>query len=235
MAGTIGRWWFEPESAQGCCSEAVSTSFNQSITHSFGSVCFGSLFVGFVGLMRQIVEPFRPQGEESTLLCLQECLFCFQELLVSSVDSLAKYFNQWSLIYVGIYGYSTMKAGKEATMIFEARGWTTIVSDDLLPNVLNILSIVISGCTGIFGLLLEHYLHIGEGITSFHRPMVAAFAIGLVIGFVLSNILMGTVSSALNTVLVCYAAGPAEFQKNNPDLSTKMRQSWKEVWPESMV
>lgn len=56
--------------------------------------------------------------------------------------------------------------------------------------------------------------------------------IGSMVGFVLSSILLiGVLDSAVNTVLVCFAAGPFEFQTNHPRLSQEMRDAWgQQVW-----
>lgn len=210
-------------------------SFKESITHSFGSICLGSLFVGVVGILKQVIELFRPRDQPTTLLCFQECLFTLQKLTVSCVDGLYEKFNQWAFIYVGMHGYSFLDAGKQANLLFEARGWTTIVNDDLYTYVLTIVTIVIGGCTGIFGLLLEHYSEYGLGITSYHKPGVAGFAIGFTMGLLLSNIVVAIVSSALNTMFCCYASRPIEFHKNHTDLSSNLRQKWKESWPDSIV
>lgn len=56
--------------------------------------------------------------------------------------------------------------------------------------------------------------------------------IGLLVGFVLSSILMSVVSSAVNTVIVCFAEAPREFQQNHPELSREMVAGWRESWPE---
>ena len=42
---------------------------------------------------------------------------------------------------------------------------------------------------------------------------------------------MGVVKSATNTVIVCYAEAPKEFQTNHHDLSLQMRTSWRVAWP----
>jgi hypothetical protein len=42
---------------------------------------------------------------------------------------------------------------------------------------------------------------------------------------------MTLVSSAVNTVIVCYAEAPAEFQVNHPKLSEDMRATWRQAWP----
>ena len=47
----------------------------------------------------------------------------------------------------------------------------------------------------------------------------------------LSAVKMGIIGSAVNTVIVCYAEAPAEFQQNHPELSDKMRAAWRQAWP----
>lgn len=56
-------------------------------------------------------------------------------------------------------------------------------------------------------------------------------SIGFIIGVVLCATLFSIVSSAVNTVIVCYAEAPQEFQNNHPELSEKMRAAWRQAWP----
>lgn len=58
--------------------------------------------------------------------------------------------------------------------------------------------------------------------------------IGLCIGWVVTSILFGIISSSVNAVIVCFAGNPVEFDKNHPQLSTEMRSAWREVWPGCM-
>jgi len=42
---------------------------------------------------------------------------------------------------------------------------------------------------------------------------------------------MSVVGSAVNTVIVCFAEAPNEFQRNHPELSEEMRATWRQAWP----
>lgn len=44
--------------------------------------------------------------------------------------------------------------------------------------------------------------------------------------------MLGVVGSAVDTVIVCYAESPAEFEQNHRALSVEMRQAYREAWPE---
>jgi hypothetical protein len=58
------------------------------------------------------------------------------------------------------------------------------------------------------------------------------FRLGFIVGLVLTSILMSTIASAVNTVIVCFAEGPAEFEANHPELSAKMRETWLQFYPD---
>ena len=90
-AGVIGSWWSQPDG-----DHTVKRSTMKTIFYSFGSVCFGSLFVGPVKIIRQFSVLFRPSSDEASLLCLHECLQCFRTCVTSCVEGLAARFNPWA-------------------------------------------------------------------------------------------------------------------------------------------
>ena len=67
------------------------------------------------------------------------------------------------------------------------------------------------------------------------KTMVPLCRVGCIVGFVFSSILLSVVASAINTIIVCYAEAPAEFQANHPQLSAEMREAWVEAWPNLSV
>ena len=224
-AGVIGGWWYDPDN-----KAIVRQSCFKTLFYSMGSICFGSLLVGPVRFLRQLSVLFRPTTDEnSSLLCLHECLNCIQSCISSCVDSISYNANSWGFTYIGLYGYSFLDASRHASELFEKRGWTMIVSDDLVPNVLLITSLVLGGVTGCFAYVLSMMdrLH----VTNLDAPDLMSFAEGIIIGLALTSVLFGVISSSVNTVLVCFCASPVDFERNHPDLSHEMRSAWREVWP----
>jgi hypothetical protein len=173
MAGVIGGWWFTVDGDTYTRGQHLRLSFFRSFFYSIGSVCFGSLLIGPVRLLRQLSALFRPSEENTSLLCFHECIHCLQSCLTSCVDNLAFRFNPWSLTYVGLYGYSLSDAGLHATELFEKRGWSTIVSDDLVPNVMLMTCLVIGGVTGCFAHLIENFESLS--LTSLNEPVTTSF------------------------------------------------------------
>ena len=173
VAGTVRTWWFESSTSFHGCANVPMKSFKRASIYSFGSICKGCLTIGFVQLMRQFAIIFCPTRSNSHYSCLGECLKILQTCTSSSVEHLSRKLNPWAFTYVGMYGYNLTDSGEKATELFEKRGWHEIITDELLPNVLFMVCLVIGGITGCFGLLLEsldkfHY-------TSFEKPTLTAF------------------------------------------------------------
>jgi len=225
VAGTIGSWWFNKPSA-------LHETFTRATFYNFGSICYGSLFVGPVQFLRQITEGLRPNRDDSAMICFYECSLFFQEKIVSCVDGLADSFTPWAFTYVGLYNYGLKDAGHKANELFEKRGWSRIVTDDLIPSVLLMVSLVIGGLSGSFAVILEALD--GKGLGNFGHPMITSFMIGFVVGIVLSTVLFSIIDSSVNAAIVCFAGSPVEFHRNHPVLSHEMRHAWKEVWPGSL-
>mmetsp|Transcript_21370 Transcript_21370/g.42885 ORF Transcript_21370/g.42885 Transcript_21370/m.42885 type:complete len:807 (+) Transcript_21370:83-2503(+) len=225
VAGTIGSWWFKQDSA-------LNETFFRATVCNFGSICYGSLYVGVVQFLRQITEGMRPHHDESSLMCLYEFTLYFQERLVTLVDNLADSFTPWAFTYIGLYHYSLGDSGHKVNELFDRRGWSRIVTDDLIPSVLTMVSLVIGGLSGSFAVILQALD--GQGLTSFGHPVATSFTIGFLVGIVLSTVLFSIIESSVQGVIVCFAGSPVEFQRNHPELSHEMRHAWKEVWPGSL-
>jgi len=233
VSALIGKWWYSRDGdTSSQCSDLSSSAF-RPMFYGIGSICYGSLFVGPARMLHQLSAFFRPNGGgSSSLLCLHECLFCIQSCLTSCVDNFSDRYSPWSFTYIGLYGYGLVDAGQNAADLFEKRGWTTIVSDDLAANVLFMTSLVIGGVTGLFAHLIESTETLT--LSSMGKPGLVSFGLGFAVGLVASSLLFGVITSAVNSVIVCFAASPVDFEQNHPALSREMRSAWREVWPGCM-
>lgn len=163
--------------------------------------------------------------DDGLLLCLADCL-------VSCLESLVKYFNKWAYIYVGLYGYSFIEASKNVFTLFQNRGWTAIIADNLVDTVLAMVCVCVGLLTGIIGLAIGLVTWPEEGDESIMGLVIAIMTVvGMVIGYIACNTLFSLISSGVNTVIVCFAEAPGEFQVNHPQLASEMIQSWREAYP----
>ena len=83
-SGVVGTWWFEPAHAGHFCSTAVTGSFIRSITYSLGSICFGSLIVAILQMLRDTLR--RAQNDRNgggILSCIAVCILAYIERYVA--------------------------------------------------------------------------------------------------------------------------------------------------------
>jgi len=198
----------------------VARSFRRAAFHSLGSVCYGSLLVFFVRTLRRIPKYTHPCSATRDKLPTR---------FHSYMDALGSKFNRFAFIYVGLYGYSFVEAGERASALLNKRGWKKIVTDNLINDLLLLVSLVIGGVSGCLTVWIESFG--SDAITSSHHPMSTSFLIGYTVSFVLSSILFGIISSSVNAVIILFAGNPVEFEENHPELSHGMRAAWREVFP----
>uniref|UniRef100_A0A7S2A6J5 Choline transporter-like protein n=1 Tax=Trieres chinensis TaxID=1514140 RepID=A0A7S2A6J5_TRICV len=222
IAGVIGTWWFSPLEASSFCSSAVRDSLSRSTTYSFGSICFGSLIVAIIQVMRNSLERARNDRNGGMLRCIAHCLLVW-------IERLAEYFNKWAFIYVGLYGYSYVEAGKNVMTLFKERGWTAIISDNLVNRMLALVSFAI-GLISAFVCVLVGFIAEGKG-----GWLGFAALLGFFMGLFLSLIMMGVLSSSVDAIIVCYAEAPAEFRENHPELHAEMEGTWSAAWPDATL
>lgn len=229
VAGTVGSWWFSPEDATSCCSGGVVGSLVRALTTSFGSICFGSLLVAILKALRELANSAR-DSEFGILICIVQCI-------LSCLESIMEYFNKWAFVYVGLYGYGYIEAGKNVITLFKNRGWEAIIADDLIGNVFFFVSLCVGGLCAAFGYAVGSNPPEGwfDDSPAGGNDAPAVAGLGFVAGLVLASILMSTIASAVNAVIVCFAEGPAEFEANHPELSRRMRETWLEFYPDCGV
>lgn len=226
-AGMVGTWWFVPEEASGCCSSAVTSSVCRSCTYSFGSICFGSLIVAIIRAVRALLEEAKNNDQiNGILVCVIDCL-------LSIIQGLVEYFNQWAYVYVGLYGYGYMEAGKNVMTLFRQRGWDAIIVDDLVDNCLFLVALMLGCLMGSFGLVMEATTEWFDGFVTGNVSLgLVAFLLCFLVGLIVGSITLSIVGSAVNATVVLFAEAPAEFSSNYPTLSSQMNEAYVKAYPD---
>ena len=227
VSGVVGTWWFSPAEAASLCSDAVRHSLIRSTTSSFGSICFGSLIVAILHILRNALHSAQNNRNAGVLRCIAMCI-------LSYIERLVEYFNKWGYVYIGLYGYSFWEAGPKVLQLFASRGWTTLINDQLIYRVMILMSLVMGLLNGVLAavvvLLFPSFLKFEDDGDSQVNIWIA-FWVGTFIGTMLSHVLMSVVTSAVDTVLVCFAEAPMEFRQNHPEHFQRMDQAWLDTFP----
>lgn len=179
--------------------------------------------VAIINAVRDFVHSSRENGD-SFIACCADCI-------LGCLEDLVEYFNKWAYVYVGLYGFSFMEAGVNVMTLFRNRGWTSIIADVMVDTLLRLLSVAVALFSGLF-FLLTMYLIDSDALVqdgSWVFGLLTIFA--MLIGYMMAITVFSVVGSAVNTVIVCYAEAPNEFQANHPLLSERMTDAWRRAYP----
>lgn len=124
-AGVVADWWFNGTQQ----THVTWNAFKRAISYSFGSICFGSLVTATVRALRQMLYEVRRAGqdERNGAAALVACAQCLLDLL----DGIISYVNRYAYIYMAIYGTSYLESGRTVVDLFQKKGYTTIVNDQV--------------------------------------------------------------------------------------------------------
>ena len=99
-------------------------------------------------------------------------------------------------------------------------------------NALLLVSLIVGGIMGALAIVFTRTTPWFDSAGG--NDVGVAFAFGFVVGLAVCSILLSTVASGVNTVIVMFADAPADLQQNHPDISQKMRRIWGEIYPGSV-
>jgi len=231
VAGVISTWCFDKENASTCCSEGVTSSLFRTFTYSLGSICFGSLINAIVLTLRYVLDMAERNRDDENIAC--SILYCVLQCILILIQDIIEYFNQWAYVFVGMYGMSYLESGKAVWELFQARGLTAIVSDDLTHFVLGMVTFISGIGSGCLGMIIVAFVGNDYFYSSNdYDGSIHAFWISFLVGIVSSSITMNVIQGAVKTIIVCYADNPRALSENHPEDVRKMSEAWLKVYPE---
>jgi len=120
-------------------------SAKRALTTSFGSICFGSLMIGFVSFLRFLVSMSRSRDRNSPL----EFVFCCLDCFLAIIESFVNFFSKYAFVHVAIYGKSFYTSGKDTWHLFQSRGMETLANDYITEHILSFAMVLVGLLTMI--------------------------------------------------------------------------------------
>lgn len=227
VAATVGHWWFDvnPKSV-------VRGSLYRAFVPSFGSLALGAFLVSVIRAARVMVRMAqrrageRGEGALYILLCLVSCV-------LGCIEAIADYINSWATVYLALTGGSFLQAGKDVRTLFNNRGWTAVINDDLTGNALSIASLGIGALSAVAGGGVAYVL-LGSNPD---RKTIAAIAAALsfFVGMGMASIITSVLGTAVRTVFVCFALNPAALATTHPEHLTNLVHAWQQFHPDAFA
>nr|CCA17362.1 conserved hypothetical protein [Albugo laibachii Nc14] len=228
VAGTVGEWWYGSSN-----SETVLRAKVRTLSSSFGSVCLGSLVVAFLSTARTFLDLFpRRGGRQSANACL--------DWISGIVMHHAQYLNKFAFCHVAIYGSSLGKAGTDTLALLRNRGWTALVNDSLISNVLSVGGLMVGLLSGGIGASwLYVTLNCTETEVALHpeecetfNVVILSFVICSTAAYAICSTISSVLESAVITVFICFAEDPAVFERYHPREHLELVTAWSTYKPD---
>lgn len=164
----MATWCFDKDTAEGCCSTAVTSSLYRTLKFSSGPIAFGSLLQGVCKTIRSLLSHSNRSHTRNQYVVHDsgdDCRCCCFGLVGLVLDCLSElfgdvlnYFSEWAYVFVGIYGNSYLESGKAVMDLFRNRGWMTLITDRLVVWVLAVGVFVNGVVTGLAAILVERLI-----------------------------------------------------------------------------
>ncbi|UJR27878.1 hypothetical protein I4U23_009143 [Adineta vaga] len=160
-------------------------------------------------------------------------LSCVAVCILRVFEGLVRYLNEWAFVYAALTGQSFRAASQSFLNLFQQRGWTMIINDDLAGHALTIVTVAI-------GLISASLGGIGVYAAMPNSPSRASiagmaaffcFIIGTTMGTVMSSIL----SSGVRTAFVCFAMNPAALGTTHPEHLQNLLLAWYKFHPQEFA
>nr|CCC93816.1 conserved hypothetical protein [Trypanosoma congolense IL3000] len=193
-AGLTATWYFAGKNNMP--RNPTLASFKRGVTTSFGSICFGSLLVAIIRVIRVIVSSAENSNHE-VLRCIFLCI-------INCLENLLEYFNTYAFVHVAIYGCGYIEAAKKTWELCKQCAFAAIFNDSFIDVTLSLLIVGGSLLIGaIIGFLYFSYV---------------AFAVAFLVSILVHSLLFAPITSGVTTFFVCYAEVPEGLQHSAPEL-----------------
>ena len=117
--------------------------------------------------------------------------------------------------------------------LFKNRGWSAIINDNLIQNVLSLGSVVVGFIVGMVGFAIP--LMSGDWISGLplfddfgsNGASWVLFFVGFMIGLMLNMMMVSVIDSGVATTYVCFAESPGVFENTHPALFNDLASTWR--------
>lgn len=241
-SGVYGSWYFFEKSALKPLHPALS-AFKRGITYCFGSICFGSLIVSLIKVVRQILNLLRAKlderrmgrsdddndddGMNSLVYCCLSTLLSLFDFFFSEAEYWIKWFNQYAYSYLALYGEDYLKSAKDTFEIFKYKGMFILINDCLIGATLSfyaILNCILS--SSVFMTLIYAFQKYTNVAPEF---MIAGFVLQILLAYFITSITLNTINSGFITFLIALCIQPEKFDQDYHAYFVKMTNYYPEI------
>lgn len=215
VSGVIGSHYFRGPN-QPMASSPTLNSAKRALTTSFGSICFGSLIITIITIIRVLVETCECSDN---IVCsmIRAILLC----LISFIEDIIKFISKYAFIHVALFGKDFCSSVKDTKRVIEDSSMDIILGDCVIGVSLFIASIAGSIISGIITMLILNFTGTSSDYQFF--PVVVIFT------FLIYWSLYVSIDSGVSCSLICVAHDASILESAHPELFEEIRGTYPDV------
>ncbi|KAF3941395.1 hypothetical protein ABW19_dt0206175 [Dactylella cylindrospora] len=221
VSGVYGGWYFSAggSNANSPPSHPTAGAFRRAMTYSFGSICFGSLIVSIIQMLRQASSIARNDAAQSGDI-IQYVIFCIASCILAIVEWAIEFLNEYAYSYIALYGKAYIPAAKATWRLIKDRGIDALIQDCLINPVLTMGAVFVGYLCALLAYLYLEFTNPSYNERGTYTAVIMAFA--FLIGLQIANVFLNPLKSGASTIFVAIAVDPQILMSDHPDLYGRM-------------
>lgn len=226
IAGIYGTWYYLSGSDQGEPRFPGLGALKRALTYCFGSICFGSLIVSLIQLLRAFIQILKQDAFGNGDMCAG-CGYLILDFVIGLLEWAVKYFNHYAYCYVALYGKSYLKSAKDTFDLLRFKGMDALINDCFIGTSLNLYALFVGYLTALLAYLYLRLTAPAYNLDgSYYAPVIA---FGFLISGQITRISLVVIDSGVSTFFVALAKDPEIFQMTNRDRFDEIFRNYPQV------
>ncbi|GEQ68129.1 hypothetical protein JCM33374_g1796 [Metschnikowia sp. JCM 33374] len=226
IAGVYGTWYYLANSDQGEPKYPALGAFKRAMTYCFGSICFGSLIVSIIQLIRGLVQILRNNAFGDGDICAG-CGYLILDIIISIIEWMVRYFNHYAYIYIALYGKNYITSAKETFQLIRFKGMDALINDCFVNTSIQLYSIFVAYVSALFAYLFLKFTKPEYNSDGGYYTPVLAFT--FIIAGQITRVSLTVIESGISTFFVALARDPEVFQMTNRDRFDEIFRNYPQV------
>jgi len=220
VANVVGAWYFTPHQREG----VVSSSIKRAFTSSFGSLSFAALVIAVAEALKRSAQAAQEAARKGDAKAAVRIVACLCVCILSCVANIIEYLNSYAICMIALTGQGFVEAAKSTWKLFNDRGWSAVVNDDLVGPALMVASLVPAALSAAVG---GSAAYVALSSSPLRVVLTAVSAVlCFIVGLAMASIMSGVVTSSVRTVFICFALNPLALQLNHPETFQAVSSAW---------
>ncbi|KAI9316911.1 plasma-membrane choline transporter-domain-containing protein [Dichotomocladium elegans] len=183
------------------------SSMRRATTTSFGSICFGSLLIAIINVIRY----FLSIAQQSTDNPILSFLVCVIQCIVGCFQGVFEWFTYYAFSGVAIFGEAFIPAARRTWNLIKDRGIDAMINDSLIGNVLFMGGLLVGVLSSLLGYIYLEASKPQYNASGGSTPVVVMVC--FLVGASMFSSVATVISSGIATTFVCLAEDPDALRR----------------------